>query len=49
MLNHKINLANEMMGEVRIHLPEEHVGERLRDKADTIFKFRVYLYGKKWS
>ncbi len=48
-LNRKINLANEMMGEVRIHLPEEHVAERLRDKEETIFKYRVHLYGRKWS
>lgn len=48
-MSEDINRANELMGEVRINLPQENVSERLKDKEDIIFKYKVYLYGKHWS
>lgn len=48
-MNGMINRANELMGETRIELPKEHIGERVREKHDLIFKYRVYLYDRQWT
>ena len=48
-MNDDINKANELMGDIKIRLPNENMEEKLKDKADFIFKFKVNLYGRSWT